>query len=218
MKVKGVLSKEHLDFLGEMMNIGAGNAATALGQMLGCEVNMIVPKLHLLSAAKLPPKTFGDPSLPVFCVRMAMIGDAFGHLFFIVPNAQKERLTYLVEQAVPGSTLIRSGNLQSAELDLSVLTEVGNILVGVYLTAIHDFCKLNIYHSVPTLAIDMIQSLLDESLATISHKVQTALLVENLIYVGAEGITTFLLMVPSEESVNTLVDSIAQARLAYSKE
>jgi len=218
MKVRETLSKEHLDFLREMMNIGAGNAATALGQMLRCEVNVAIPKVHLLSAVKLPPKTFGDPSLPVFCVRMAMIGDAFGHLFFIVPDAQKERLTHLVEQAAPGSALIWNGDLQSAELDLSVLTEVGNILVGVYLTAIHDFCKLNIYHTAPTLAIDMIQSLLDESLATLSHKVQTAVLIENMIYVGAEGITTFLLMIPSVESVNTLADSIAQTRLAYSKE
>ena len=218
MKVKGVLSKEQLDFLSEMMNIGAGNAATALGQMLGCEVNVAIPRVHLLSAAKLPPKTFGDPSLPVLCVRMAMIGDAFGYLFFIVPDDQKENLTRLVEQAAPRSTLVRNGNLQSADLDLSVLTEVGNILVGVYLTAIHDFCKLNIYHIVPTLAIDMIQSLLDESLASLSHQVQTTLVIENRISVGAEGITTFLLMIPSVESVNTLVDSIAQARLSYGKE
>ena len=218
MKIKGVLSKEQLDFLREMMNIGAGNAATALGQMLGCEVNVTIPRVHLLPAPKLPPKTFGDPSLPVLCVRMAMIGDAFGHMFFVVPNEQKERLTHLVEQAAPGSTLVRNGDLKSADLDLSVLTEVGNILGGVYLTAIHDFCKLNIYHTAPTLAIDMIQSLLDESLATLSHQVQTAVLIENRIYVGAEGITTFLLLVPSAESVNTLVDSIAQARLAYGKE
>ena len=203
-----VLSEEHLDFLREMMNIGAGNAATAFTQMLQCEVEVRIPTVHVLPA----PKAFsilGDPSLPVLCVRMGMVGDAMGALFFIVPDEQKKNLTHLVERATPGL------EKKSPDVDLSVLTEVGNIIAGVYLTAIHDFCGLHIYHSVPTLAIDMIQSLLDESFAALSLQVQTIILIENEFIVEENRIRTFLLMIPAAQSVKILVNSIGQAMMAY---
>jgi len=206
-----MLSEEQVDFLREMMNIGAGNAATALGQMLRCQVNMEIPLAHVLPV----PKVFsvlGDPSLPVACVRMGMVGDVVGELFFIVPAGQRADLTHLAERAMPGPTK------KAPDLDLSVLTEIGNILVGVYLTAIHDFCQLHIYHTVPTIAIDMIQSLLDESIVALSPHVRALILIENEFIVEERHIRTFLLLIPAVQSVRTLVDSVEGARMAYGSE
>jgi chemotaxis protein CheC len=204
MKNQQLLSEEQVDFLREMMNIGAGNAATALGQMLRCEVNVKIPTVHVLPAPK-APSVLGDPSLPVACVRMGIVGDVVGELFFIVPAEQRANLTHLAERAV---------GMRRSE-DLSALTEIGNILAGVYLTAIHDFCQLNIYHTVPMIAIDMIQALLDESIASLSRQVQTLILIENEFIVEEKRIRTFLLMIPAVQSVKTLVDSIVGARMAH---
>jgi len=211
-----MLSAEQIDFLSEMMNIGAGNAVTALSQMLRCEVNVRIPTVHVLPAPK-APSVLGDPSLAVACVRMGMVGDVMGELFFIVPADQRADLTHLAERAVrmrndesPPSAF----RIPHSE-DISVLTEIGNILAGVYLTAIHDFCRLNIYHTVPTIAIDMIQSLLDESIVVLSRQVQALILIENEFIVEERRIKTFLLLIPAVESVRTLVDSIVGARMAY---
>jgi len=83
------------------------------------------------------------------------------------------------------------------------------------MTAVHDFCKLNIYHTVPTVATDMIQALLDESLVSLSRQVQHIIVVENEFMVKEKRIRTFLVMIPSVESVKTLVGSIGKARMAY---
>jgi chemotaxis protein CheC len=206
-----LLSEEQVDFLREMMNIGAGNAATALGQMLRCEVNVEIPTVHVLPAPE-APSVLGDPSLPVACVRMGMVGDVAGDLFFIVPAEQRATLTHLTERAMLGSTK------RGPDLDLSALTEIGNILAGVYLTAIHDFCQLRIYHTVPMIAIDMIQSLLDESIVSLSRQVQALILIENEFIVEERRIRTFLLVIPAVQSVRTLVDSIVGARMAYGSE
>jgi len=203
-----LLSEEQVDFLTEMMNIGVGNAATALSQILQSEVNVIIPAVHVIPVTQ-APSVLGDPSLPVTCVRMDMVGDVAGDLFFIVPEEHKVKLTHLVQRATPGP------KNRGTDIDLSVLTEVGNIVAGVYLTAVHDFCKLNIYHTVPVVAIDMIQSLLDESLGKLSRQVQVAIMIENEFIVEKERIRTFLVMIPSMESVNTLVNSIGQAKMAY---
>lgn len=227
-----VLTEEQLDFLTEMMNIGAGNAATALSQILRCEANVKIPVVHALSAPNVH-SVLGDPSLPVACVKMGMVGDIEGDLLFIVPDEHKRNLIHLARRgaglgndecglpnelnAEPKKRQSSIVNRQSAA-DLSVLTEIGNILAGVYFTAIHEFCKLHAYHTVPTIGIDMIQSLLDEFLASLSRDTQEIILIENEFIVEEKHIRTLLLMIPSMESLNTLVDSIEQARMAYGPE
>ena len=221
-KIEKILSGEQVDFLTEMMNIGAGHATTALTQILGCKVDTIVPKVMALAIPHLTTN-FGDPSLPVTAVKMDMVGSITGCTFFVVPQDQMETLTGIVEQA-NAEWLVPSAGLPHAavkfatytqpqgNLDVSIVTEIANILVGVYMTAINEFCKLNIYHTVPVAATDMIQSLLDEALAQMSSQAQAVFLVENEFTVKGRRLVTYLLIVPSAESIDTLVDSIEQAR------
>ena len=42
------VSTQYMDVLKELGNIGAGNAMTALSQMLNCKVDMKVPQVELL--------------------------------------------------------------------------------------------------------------------------------------------------------------------------
>ncbi len=217
---KQLLSAEQVDFLTEMMNIGAGNTATALTQVLQCQVDVVVPRVFVITDAQ-ELSILTSPSLPVVCARMGMVGDVSGGLFLIVPEEQKEDLIRLAEQAMTGTGQSwRAGKTsqESDDLKLSVIAEIGNIVAGVYLTAVHDFCKLNVYHTVPTVATDMVQALLDESLVRLSRQVQYIIVVENEFIVEEKLIKTFLVMVPSVESVNILVNSIGPARMAMVKD
>lgn len=216
-KKEQLLSAEQLDFLTEMMNVGAGNAVTALTQMLQCPVDLVIPQVHVLPAPQALP-ILGDPSLPVVCIRMGMVGNVSGELFFIVAQKHMKDLIRVAEKAMLGNSQSWPEAPKTQKLDdlkLSVITEMGNIVAGVYLTAVHDFCKLNIYHTVPMVAIDMIQALLDETLVALSRQMQTLVLVENEFVIEERRIRTFFIIVPSKESVNILVNSIGQARMAY---
>ena len=42
------MTDEYVDVLRELGNIGAGNAMTALAQLLNCKVDMQVPQVRLL--------------------------------------------------------------------------------------------------------------------------------------------------------------------------
>ena len=211
-QTKELLSEEQADFLTEMMNIGAGNAAAAFSQMLKCEVEVRLPRVRALPTQKAVYALLGDPSLPVVCVRMDMVSDVRGGIFLIVPDEYKTNLIRLMERATPGP------KNKGPDENLSILAEIGNVLVGIYLTAIHDFCKLHIYHTIPTVAVDMVQSLLDESLNVLSMQVQLMIVIENEFLVEKKHIRAFLIMIPSVESVKTLLDSIEQARMAYGEE
>jgi len=201
------------------MNIGAGHAATALTQLLQRSVELVIPRVFVITDAQ-ELSILDNPSLPVVCARMGMVGDVSGGLFLIVPEEQKEDLIRLAEQAMTKNGQSWRAGLTSQESDdlkRSVIAEIGNIVAGVYLTTVHDFCRLNIYHTVPTVATDMIQALLDESLVRLSRQVQHIIVVENEFIVKEKLIRTFLMMIPSVESVNILVNSIGQARMAMTK-
>jgi len=210
-----LITEEQIDFLREMMNIGAGNAATALQQMLQCPVDLIIPRVHVLPVVQVS-SILDNPASLVACVRMGMVGDIDGAIFFIVPEESRKTLVSIAEKALLG--LSKLPGQKSEEAELSVVVEIGNILSGVYLTAIHDFCGLNIYHTVPVLAIDMIQPLLDEALIKTSIQIQTAVLIENEFLIEEHHIRTLLLIVPSLESVKPMIDALGQAKKAYGSE
>jgi chemotaxis protein CheC len=205
-----LLSEEDLDYLVEMFNIGAGNAATALNQLLTCEVDMRLPGVRLTTPSQVSVAV-GDPGASVTCMRMRMVGDLTGSMFFVVAEDQKAKMAELAERSMLGP----EGRNPDPERALGVLAEIANILAGVYLTAIHDFCKLQVCHSVPVLAVDMLQALLDEAIASQTGKAQTVLLVTNEFAIDKEHFRTYLLIFPNGKSINALVDSIKQARELY---
>jgi len=207
-----LITEEQIDFLREMMNIGAGNAATALQQLLQCPVDLTIPRVHVFPAAQVS-SILDNPIEPVACVRMGMVGDIGGAMFFIVPEESREKLVKIAEKAQLGSRILPGR--KHGEEGLSAIVEIGNILSGVYLTSIHEFCGLNIYHTVPVLAVDMIQPLLDEALIKTSLQIQAAVLIENEFVIEEHHIRTLLLIIPSAESVKPLIDSLEQAKKAY---
>ncbi|HHT9110112.1 MAG TPA: chemotaxis protein CheC [Candidatus Brocadiaceae bacterium] len=206
MKDKELLTEEQMDYIREMINIGTGNAAVAFSQMLQRSVDIKIPEIYFFQASQIPP-FLKDPAQPFAGVSMQMVGDIRGRLFFLVPEEQKNILTEFIEKATPGYE-----NKGGVDIDLSVLEELGNILAGVFLVSIHDFCKLNIYHSVPELRTDMIQSLLDESIADTADGFSRIILIESEFAVVRENIRTFFLIIPTMESAKKLVNSINDAR------
>lgn len=208
-KAKLLLDK-HLDYVDEMLNIGAGNAATALSLLLGCPVSMEKSEMKLLHASEVAT-FFGGPDAPVACLRMRLVGDLAGYMFFIVPHRQERELVRLAASAMKAAV----ERPEEENWVADALAEIGNILTGTYLGAIHDFCALNVYHSVPSPGVDMLQALLDEFLANQSSEVRTILLITVKFMISDEGFKTFLLICPSRESCSVLVNSISGAERTY---
>ncbi|MBI1912653.1 MAG: chemotaxis protein CheC [Deltaproteobacteria bacterium] len=206
MKDIELLTDKEMDFLREMLNIGAGNAAGAFVQMLNCPVDVKIPEIYFFPASDIPP-FLKDPAKSFATVSMNMVGDVNGRLFFLVPAERNDKLIELVKRATPGHET--SGCVGA---DPSVLEELGNILAGVFLVSIHDFCKLNIYHSVPDLRSDMLQALIDESIAAATRESSQIILAVSTFIIVGENIKTFFLIIPDMKSTKKLLNSISDAR------
>ena len=75
------LSHMQLDALREVGNIGAGNAATALSQLLGDKIDMTVPNVNIVSFDEIFSRIGGEKVVLGVIVRV--LGDTPGNILFI---------------------------------------------------------------------------------------------------------------------------------------
>lgn len=153
------LTQQYYDVLKELGNIGAGNATTALAQMIGCKVDMSVPQVRLLEFQELGAIVGGDDQIMVG-IYLQVEGDIEGSMMFIL---SKSAAAYLVNKLMCGMLGIDESNAEDytfGEMECSAIKEVGNIITGAYLNALSGLTNLKIYPTVPQLGIDMAGALL----------------------------------------------------------
>lgn len=199
------VTEESMDYLKEMMNIAAGNTATALSQLLQCEVEVKLPDLLILPVQNVS-SIFKNPEMPVFCAKTKMVGDVRGTMLFVIPDEQTKNLLKLLSLTLPSEARKR------VPIDSTAIGEIANIMAGVFLTAVHDFSRLNIFHTVPVIEIDIIQSLIEESLNSPERKIREVLVIENEFIIKNGNVRTFFFVIPVAEYIKTLFNSVLEAR------
>ncbi|WLR52359.1 chemotaxis protein CheC [Bacillus tianshenii] len=201
------ITNQHLDILKEVGNIGAGNAATALSQLLDKPIDMTVPDVRIVSFDDMMDMMGGSENV-VASVFLRIDGEAPGSIFFMLPLEQANRFT----QQITGVKECSFDTPPYSEISVSALQETGNILSGSYLSALSDFTKLHFYPSVPALAIDMVGAVLSYGLIEISQQTDYAIIIDTaLTEVGkpdAEKIDGHFLLLPDPDSFSTIFNAL----------
>ena len=146
------MSNEYFDVLRELGNIGAGNATTALAQMMQCKIDMAVPKVQLLEFRELGEAMVGEETV-MAGIYLGIEGDIKGSIMFLL---EKKAAKHLVGKLMGMET---EGE-EFSEMEFSALKEVGNIITGSYLNSLSSITNLAIYPSVPDLTVDMAGAIL----------------------------------------------------------
>ncbi|GGJ22351.1 CheY-P-specific phosphatase CheC [Paenibacillus hunanensis] len=182
-----------MDVLKEVGNIGAGNAATALSQLLDKPIDMAVPKVQILPFDQIAEKVGGQEQI-VLAVFFRVEGDAPGNLFFILtPEAGKGLLHRL-------AGLVVVDEEQFSEMEQSALSEIGNILAGSYLSSLADFTGLSMTPTVPGLAYDMAGAILNYGLIQFGEMGDDALLIDTTFLEGKNEVEGQFFLIPDPES------------------
>lgn len=145
----GNLNEVELDAIKEVSNIGAGNAATALSQLLNRKVDMTVPSVQIINFSDIYALIAKEEIVAGVLVRV--LGDTPGNILFVF---EKAVAFDIIEQL----TGMREEDL--TEMGSSVLCEIGNIISASYMNAIANLTKLSITPSVPAVAYDMMGAIL----------------------------------------------------------
>lgn len=197
------VTTQYYDVLKELGNIGAGNAMTALSQMLGCKIDMKVPQVDLLDFDKLGEQMGGEEQIMVG-VFLGVEGDITGSMLFLV---EKESAKHLINKVMMG---MASPGEEFSEMELSAMQEVGNIITGAYLNSLATLTNLCIYPSPPALTVDMAGAILSVPAIEFGIYGDKILLIESKFFDDVE-INGYFVLVPDIDSYAKILTSLGMS-------
>ncbi len=200
------LTNQYFDVLKELGNIGAGNATTALAQMIDCKVDMSVPQVRLLEFQELGNVVGGDDQIMVG-IYLQVEGDVEGSMMFILTKSAAAHLVNKLMCGMLGIDEQTAGEYEFGEMELSAIKEVGNIITGAYLNALSGLTNLKIYPSVPQVGIDMAAALLSVPAVEFGVLGDKILLIETQFSDDVE-LDGYFIMIPEMESYERILTSL----------
>ena len=195
------LNDIQFDVLKEIGNIGAGNATTALAKMMNMKIDMNVPRVEMVPFTELPD-TFGSPEEVLAGILVQLEGDVKGMMMFLL---KEESAHHLVDSLMGGYA--QPGGEGFSEMELSALGEIGNIIMGAYLSALSNLTNLMIGLSVPYISIDMVGALLSVPAIEFGSLGDKVLLIETQ-FGEMDFVNGYFLMVPELESYDVILSSL----------
>ncbi len=192
-------NEEYFDVLREIGNIGAGNATSALAQMLGREVKLSVPRVRLLDFKDVGGAIGGEEQI-MAGIYLLVEGDITGSMMFLL---KKESAGELVAMLMGQPE--RDANAELSEIECSALKEIGNIITSSYLNSLSSLTGLTVFPSVPSLCVDMAGAILSVPAIEFGMMCDKLLLIENRFQSGADG---YLILVPDLESYDKIFGSL----------
>ena len=182
----------YVDVLREIGNIGAGNATTAIAQMLGSRLNMQVPNVKLMEASQLGG-AICDEEETVVGIFLEVCNDISGSMMFLMRMDSAHVIVNKLMMRDP------EYNEPFDEMDLSALKEIGNIIAASYLSALSTLTNLRIQPSVPYIAVDMAAAILSVPAIQFGQYGDNALFIETEFGDDKEMQGYFILM-PEQDS------------------
>lgn len=196
-----------IDALREVANMGAGHAATALSQLVGCRILVEVPRIRVVPIEEVGELT-GDAGEVVAAVMLQVLGDLTGRAIQVFPGRTAAGIaSILLHQDLEFPA-------DFGELERSAITEVGNIVTGAYLNALSDFMGMLLLTSVPTLAIDSAGAVLTSSQLSYREDIDDAVVcIDTRFATGADGqpLTGHFLLMPDPASLQVILQALRLA-------
>ena len=192
------------DVLTEIGNIGAGNATTALSQLINARIDMLVPKVDLLTFNELAEIVGGAETL-VAGILLSLEGDVDGMMLFVLESSAAH---LLVDQLMGISSSYSKEGKGFNDIEESALKEIGNIIAGAYLSSISSLTNMLIKSSVPYLSVDMAGAILSVPAIEFGKMGDKALLIESQFKDLDVDSSGYFILIPTIESYERMLRSL----------
>lgn len=195
------LNEMHIDTLREIGNIGAGNAATSLASMLSKKIDMGVSEVKILTYED-AVELMGGPETVVTGILVKLNEEIDGIIMFLL----KKEFAHLVLNALMGTDLKNYEEI--TEMDISALSEIGNIMVASYINSIASLSGLKIGISVPSVTVDMAGAILSVCAVQFAEVADKVIFIKEKFFSEDEEIQSQMLLMPSMDSLNLLLGKL----------
>lgn len=197
------ISAKQLDALCEAANIGAGNAATAMAHLLKSKIEMSVPQARILPFNEVSALMGGVES-NVVALYFHVTGSVPASILLVMPV---DKVIQLLEILLGKPRETASADVFS-KMELSALSELGNILSSTYLNALAMFTNIRFTPSVPALTIDMAGAVLNAILAQYGAVSDMVLVMETGFQNGDLEVVGNMFLLPEPGSLELMLESL----------
>ena len=197
-----ILNDLQKDALREIGNICAGNAATALSQLLEKKITIAVPNILFLPTEEVPNVVGGANTLVLGLV-IRVLGDLPSTIIFIF--SQEDALT--LASLMTGKAVTKNSII--GDYERSALKEIGIILANASLGALSSFISMSFVPTVPEVIVDMAGAIIDYILIELSCKSQSALLIDSVFTEPSTSIQGRFFIIPNPEGLEIILKTIA---------
>lgn len=195
------LNDTQLDVMREIGNIGAGNACTALSGLIGTPIDMSVPRVQLLGIDSTSDYLGGDDK-EVLGIRIDVKADLTGMMYHIVNKRFAERLINTFYEK-------KLDTIKSIdEMDMSVISEMGNITSGAYANALATLSGYVVDIGTPTPGGYSISEILKVPIETFGEVGDKILVVDEQFIIDSEKLTSNMILVLEKDSLHRLFDKL----------
>lgn len=202
------ITEKYLDVLTEVGNIGAGNATSAVANMLGLKVDMSVPHVNLMEVEKIG-SLLGKEEDIIVGIMLGVESDIDGSMMFLMDLPSAHRLVgRMMMMDVENLTEEQLRSSEFNEMELSAIQEIGNIIAGSYLNALSQLTNLTLTPTVPYLAIDMAASILSVPAIEFGMVSDKALLIKTDIGGIDMPINGFYILMPENDSYEKILAAL----------
>lgn len=195
------LSPVAIDCLREIGNIGSGSAASSLSQMLGKPIEMRVPDVCVLEYQQIID-TMGGPEKVITGILVRLQGDIKGMMMFLLEDsfAQVVLSTFMSQEKIELTKL--------DDMQLSVITEMGNIMAGSYLRALATLTGLTIDMEIPSMTVDMLGAIMSVPITEFAQVGDKVLFIDDGFSVDGVDIKSNIILIPEMESLEILMKKL----------
>ena len=181
-------SEIELDGLKEIVNVGGGNAATSISQMINSRVDMDVPEVEVMAYDELYQKIIAD-DVEMHAVLSKIVGDIDGALLFVIADESGQKIAKM---------MLGSDNNPSNEIIASAVTELTNILFNSFLRAIGDMLQIQLIASLPISRYDFFGAIISSAYMAFDHYDEQILVIHNEFTYNNENLDASLFLIPGE--------------------
>ena len=179
---ESLFSDMHLDILKEIGSMGTAHAATALSKMINKKVTMPVPNVSWLDFQNVADFV-GGPENVIVGILVSLTGNIQGMMMQLMEVDAAHNLAELVIGTPPPEDMYQFG-----EMERSVIEEVGNIMIGSYLSSLAGLTNSQIKPSIPYMCVDMANAILSVPASEFGRMADKMLFIESQLSV--EGVKT----------------------------
>lgn len=193
-----------LDVMREIGSIGTGNAATALSSLLNEQVRMTVPSIQIRGFNE-AVELLGEPEEAVAAVMVKTSGEINGTLLFFL------KLDFVNDIL---GRILKRGEIkeysQLHEMEISALTEVGNIMISSYASALSKLADMQVNLSVPAIAVNMLGGILSVPMIEMGYETDKLMMIQGKLIIREHHHDSTILMLPDIESLNRLMTKLVK--------